>query len=84
MKIDDMMKISSGRIIRKSQFRVTGKDNTALCSFSQVCCWRFAPGLKGYFEFDDLVSVGIHGLINAVEGLILIWGLSLRPCCITD
>ncbi len=28
---------------------------------------RFAPGLKGYFEFDDLVSAGIHGLINAVE-----------------
>ncbi len=28
---------------------------------------RFAPGLKGYFEFDDLVSAGIHGLIKAVE-----------------
>lgn len=28
---------------------------------------RFSPGLKGYFEFEDLVSAGIYGLINAVE-----------------
>lgn len=28
---------------------------------------RISPGLQGYFEFDDLVSAGVYGLINAVE-----------------
>ena len=28
---------------------------------------RISPSLQGYFEYDDLVSAGVYGLINAIE-----------------
>lgn len=52
---------------KKNNFQAREKLILHYISLVRYVAGRLAVGLQGYFEFDDMVSAGIYGLINAAE-----------------